>query len=234
MNTRELILLFLLSSAMVFLTVFYVQHLKPYQSGLNFLKENNYFSARQEFLHLLEQKPFLFSARLNLAFTESLQKNIKSAIGEYQVTAEGSPNKKERFQAQFNSALLKFLSGDISSSLEHYQKALKEYAESIPVKANIEWMMRLQNQQNKQQKNPENQKEKQKEDQNKEKENNKNSKQGAEQKLQETKQGEKNEEKKLMNEDQVQFIFKELEEREKKLRSRLQNQKGKKKKGKSW
>lgn len=233
MNTREFIVLFLLSSAMVFLTVFYVQHFKPYQSGLNFLKENNYFSARQEFLHLLEQNPFLFSARLNLALTESLQKNIKSAIGEYQVTAKDSLDKKERFQAQFNTALLKFLSGDISSSLEHYQKTLKEYAESIPVKVNIEWMMRLQRQKNKQQKNTE----KQKKGQNKEQENNKkeeNSTEEVKQKLQEMKQGEKNEEKQPMNEDQIQFIFKELEEREKKLRSRLQNQKGKRRKGKSW
>ena len=229
MNTREFILLFLLSSAMVFLTVFYIQHFKPYQSGLNFLKENNYFSARQEFLRLLEQKPFLFPARLNLALAESLQKNIKSAIGEYQVTAENSLDKRERFQAQFNIALLKFISGDISSSLEYYQKALKEYSESVPVKVNIEWMMHLQNQQNKQQKDTQ----KKKENQNKNQEN-KNSKEGAEQKLQETKQGEKNEEKKLMNEDQVQFIFKELEEREKKLRSRLQNKKGKRSKGKSW
>ena len=220
MNNWEKLLFFLLSLVVVFLTVLYFQQFKPYQSGLNFLKDKNYLSARQEFLRILEQKPFLFSARLNLALTESLQKNIESAVGEYQVVIEGSPDKEERFQAQFNTALLKFLLKDISSSLEHYQKALKENPESIETKVNIEWMMRDQKNKKQQQK--------------KEGQKNKDSKKGSEQNIEQEEKNEEKIEKKQMNEDQVQFIFKELEEREKKLRSRLQNQKGQKRKGKSW
>ena len=225
MNKWELTLSFLFLPAFAVLTALYFQQLKPYQSGLSFLKEKNYSSARQEFLKLLGQKPFLFSARLNLAFTESLQKNVLNAVGEYQFTAENSSDKEERFQAQFNTAFLKFLSGDIPSSLEHYQKALKEKPQSLETKVNIEWILKNQAQKNKQKQ------------QKKEEENKKSEKQNSQEKsqMEQTKKNSKKEEEKVMNEDQIQFIFKELEDREKKLRSRLNNKKGKKRKrGKSW
>ncbi len=230
MSKWEWFLSFLLMLAFTVLTILYFQQFKPYQLGLTFLKDKNYSSAKKEFLHILEQKPFLFSARLNLALVESLQKNLQEAMGEYKVVAEDSADKEDRFQAHFNTAILEFLSGDIPSSLEHYQQALKENPESVETKVNIEWMMLIQDQQNKQ---------KQQEQEKKEQENkkNENSQDESEQSQQEMKKGEKSEEKveeKMMNEDQIQFIFKELEDREKKLRSRLQNKKGKRRKGKSW
>ena len=147
MNRWEWCLSFLLTVAVIFLIALYFQQFKPYQLGLKFLKDKNYSSARTEFLYILGQKPFLFPVRLNLALVESLQKNIPNAIGEYHVVAEDSLDKEERFQAQFNIALLKFLSGDISSSLEYYQQALKENLESMEAKVNIEWMMLVQDQQ---------------------------------------------------------------------------------------
>lgn len=233
MNKWEWLLSFVLMLSFTGLTALYFQQFKPYQLGLISLKDENYSEARKEFLHMLEQKPFLFSARLNLALIESLQKNIQGALGEYKVVIEDSPDKEERFQAYFNSAILKFQLGDIPSSLQHYQQALKENPESIETKVNIEWMMLIQDQQNKQ-------KQQEQEKENKQDEN-QDSQDGSEQSQQEMKTEEKGEEKKeekteeqLMNEDQAQFIFKELEEREKKLRSRLQNKKGKRRKGKSW
>ena len=229
MSRWEWSLSFLLAVAVIFLTVLYFQQFRPYQLGLNFLKEKDYSSARKEFLYILEQKPFLFPVRLNLALTESLQKNIPSAVGEYQVVAEDSSNEEERFYAQFNTAILKFLSGDISSSLEHYQQALKENPESMEVKVNIEWMMLVQDQQKKQQ-------QQEQKEQGQENKQNEDFQDASEQKIQEMKEEKKDAEKmnEKMNEDQIQFIFKELEERERKLRSRLQDQKGKRRKGKSW
>ena len=222
------VLSFLLGLGFVFLTVFYFQQFKSYQLGLKLLKDKNYSSAKQEFLHILEQKPFLFPARLNLALVESLQENFKDAIGEYKVVTEDSSDKEERFQAHFNIAMLKFHSGDVDSSLEHYQKALKDNPESMEVKVNIEWMMLVQDQQNKQ-KRQEEQKEKE----------NQESQEESKQSKNDIKQEKKDEEKiketeKTMNEDQIEFIFKELEDREQKLRSRLQDKKGKRREGKSW
>jgi len=225
MSRWEWCLSFFLVVAVVLLTALYLQQFKPYQLGLRFLKDKDYSAARAEFLYILGQKPFLFPVRLNLALVESLQKNIPDAVGEYRVVAEDSPDKEERFHAQFNTAILKFLSGDIPSSLEYYQQALKERPESMEVKVNIELMMLTQRQQKKQQEQQE-QKQEQKNKQNE------GFQEGSEQKIQEMKKKEKGEEK--MNEDQIQFIFKELEEREKKLRSRLQDQKEKRRKGKAW
>ncbi len=225
MNIWERILSVSFLLAFTALTALYFQQFKTLRSGLNFLEEKDYSSARQEFLKLLGQKPFLFSARLNLALTESLQKNSEDAIGEYQVAAEDSPNKEDRFQAQFNTAFLKFLSGDIPSALEYYQKALKENPKSLEAKVNIEWMLRIQSQENKQ-------KNQKKEGEKKDKQNKKQNSQ--EKSTMEQIEQDKKKEGKIMNEDQIQFIFKELEERERKLRSKLNNKKGKKNRGRPW
>ena len=108
--------------------------------------------------------------------------------------------------------------------MEHYQKALKENPKSLETKVNIEWILRNQGQKNKQKQ------------QKKEKENKKNEKQNSQDKsqIERTEKNGKKEEKIIMNEDQIQFIFKELEDREKKLRSKLNNKKGKRERGKSW
>lgn len=222
MNRWEWFLSFSLGLGFLFLTVTYFQKFQPYQLGLKLLKDKNYSESKQKFLHILEKKPFLFSARLNLALVESLQENFKEAAGEYQVVIEDSSDKEERFQAQFNTALLKFHAGDIDSSLRYYQKALEEYPESIEVKVNIEWMMRMQDHQNKQ---------KEKEQQEKEK-----SQEESEQHMKQEEKSAKQlkEAEKTMDENQIEFIFKELEDREQKLRSRLQEKKEQKRKGKLW
>ncbi|MDE0151414.1 MAG: hypothetical protein OXK80_02810 [Bdellovibrionales bacterium] len=227
MNKWEWCLSFLLAFAVIFLTGLYFQQFQPYQLGLKFLKDKNYSSAKEEFLHILGKNPFLFPARLNLALVESLQKNIPNAMGEYQVVAEDSPDKEERFQAQFNTAILQFLSGKIPASLDHYQQALEETPESMEVKVNIELMMLAHEQEQKQQQQEQEEQEQEKQ--------NKDSKDGSEQTVQEMKEEQGEEKmKEKMNEDQIQFIFKELEERERKLRSRLQDQEGKRRRGKSW
>lgn len=230
MSKWEWSLSFLLAIAIIFLTALYFQQFRPYQLGLKLLKDKNYSSAREEFLYILEKKPFLFPVRLNLALVESLQKNIPNAIGEYHVVAEDASDKEERFQAHFNTAILQFLSRKTPASLNHYQQALKEKPESMEVKVNIELMMLVHEQEKKQQ-----QQEQKEQEQKEENKQNKDSKDGSEQKVQEMKEEQSEEKmKEKMNEDQIQFIFKELEERERKLRSRLQDQKGKRRRGKSW
>jgi len=236
MDKWEWLLSVFLAAALILLTALYFQKFQPYQLGLKFLKDQNYTASKKEFLSILEKKPFLFPIRLNLALVESLQKNIPYAIGEYQVVAEDSSDKEERFQAHFNIALLQFLSGKIPSTLEHYQQALQENPESMEVKVNIELMMLIQQQEKKQQDQKEQeqreqreqeQREQREQDQKEQEQQKENSQSDSEQKMEET-------DKEKMNEDQIQFIFRELEEREKKLRSRLQDQKGKRKRGKSW
>ena len=56
---------------------------------------------------------------------ESLQNNMEEAINEYSIVGEKSFYHKDRFQAYFNSAILKYVKKEIDSSLNFYQKALK-------------------------------------------------------------------------------------------------------------
>ena len=198
-----------------------LQNIYPYRKGVSLMKNGHYEDSKKQFLNILFRKPFLFSARLNIALIHFLQKKKDSSLAEYKFVSDNSQNKTEKFQAHFNSALIE--QENIDSSLNFYQKALKEYPESIEVKTNIELMMKQQkSQSNKDKKSDQKNKDSKKQNSPSEKENTKESQQPIEEKD--------------MSFDEAQFILKEIENRERKLRSRLENKKqGKKnKEGKKW
>ena len=243
MNQWEKIILWLSMIGLLTTTIFLIVHFQTHYKGLYFLKTKNYEKAKMVFLNALTQKPYLFSSRLNLALAESLQNNMEEAINEYSIVGEKSFYHKDRFQAYFNSAILKYVKKEIDSSLNFYQKALKEYPLSKEVKTNIELMMKNQQKQSKKDNQKESDQQNQQNNQqksNQEKENQKTEedstqkKDPPEQNQEDIPSSENKEEQKELSQQQMQFIFKELEDREKDLKFRLQKEPSQNRQGKQW
>lgn len=132
----------LFSLCFVVLLLFYYLNYQHYRAGLRFFKKGLHSKAKEEFSYILSRRPFIFSARLNLALLEFLQKNYENALGEYAFVFENSKKQKDRFHSYFNSGYLESSRNEINEALSYYQKALGENTESIEVKTNIELMMK--------------------------------------------------------------------------------------------
>ena len=242
MTRKEWIFLSFSCASLALLVTFYFYNFLSFFSGLSYLKKENYKEAQKEFLNVLSQKPFLYPAHLNLGLTYTLMKDFKNSLGEYRVVFEESPHKMERFQAYFNSAYLKTLTGDLKSALHYYQQALSENPNSMEVKKNIELLLKSSNQtqssdSKKDQEKEQNQDFQSGEDQ---KDSSKGSPQNTEEQgskknnkenINETEEVSKTQ--KYLNAEQMKWILEELENREQKLRTRLQESQ-KNRKGKSW
>ncbi len=238
MNRKEWILISFCSAILVFLVAFYFYNFFSFSAGLSHFKQGNYKEAKKEFLNVLSQEPFLYPARLNLGLIHSLMKDFKSALGEYKVVFEESSRSEERFQAYFNSAYLKTLKGDQKEeALYDYQQALKENPNSIEAKTNIELLMKhsQESQPNKSQKD---QKQNQKQDSQtaKDPEDSSQGSSKTEEQSQEENINKKDgslESSEGLSAEQMKWILEELENRERKLRTKLQeSQKGRR--GKAW
>ena len=229
MNRKEWIFAVLCSVGLVALISFYFYNFFYFSEGLKYLEQKKYKEAKKEFFNVLSKKPFLYAARLNLALTHSLTKDFYSSLGEYHTVFTKSPHSTERFESYFNSAHLKALNNDIEGALYDYQQALKEFPESLEVKKNIELLMKKRDNQKKSQKQdeqPQDQK-----DQQDEKDNQKKDKQQDKQK--DNQQKNKEPSKEDLSKEQIQWILEELENRERELRTRLQET-NKAPQGKKW
>ena len=246
MNLLEKTVLWLSILLITITTIYFSIHFKNHYRGVYFLKAKKFDKAKQMFLNTLAHKPNLFSVRLNLALVESLQDNVNGAINEYTIVGEKSNNHNNRFQAYFNSAILKYFKQDVDDSLSFYQKALKENSLSKEVKTNIELMMAQQQQKakpkkedNKNQKQQADQKNPPEEDKNKESESQdsqeEQEKSSDQKNFEDTEMGEENkQDEKELSQKQIQFIFKELENREKNLKFRLNKDSKQRQQGKTW
>ena len=224
----------------VFLLAFYLTDYRGFLKGRQLLGKGLYESAKKEFTQFLSQKPDVFSARLNIAFLESLQKNKEQSLKEYSSVFKNSPSARERFEAYFNSAVLHAKDGELSDSLYFYQKALEEEPDSLEVKTNIELMM-SQNKASAEKQSSNNSKKQQSKEQNPSslKNNNKENPPSSHEKKQQENTSPRSDgwkQQKDLKPNQVDFILKELEKQEMEIKKRLQKSDAEKtKKGsKQW
>ena len=236
MTKKEWLLLSVCMSGFALLLSFYFYNFLPFSSGLRYLTQKNYDKAQKEFLNVLSRNPFFYPARLNLGWVTMLKKDYKNSLGEYRVVFEESSRSEDRFYSHFNSAYIHSLEENLEEALYHYQQALKERPNSMEVKKNIELLMnRVQQSQSSEKKKDQSSEDSdsssEKKEDFKESSQNKNQKEDpVDSKNQENTSPEKTEE---LSSKQMEWILEELENREQKLRTRLQeSQKGRK--GKSW
>ena len=243
MSQWEWLLLFLCSVAICWIVGFYFFRFQIFYEGLKSFHNKDYITAEKKFLQVLSRDIKNFSARLNLGLTKFFQKNFEESLKEYRKVEEDSPYSLERFYAFFNSGHLKSYEGDIDQALDFYQQALNENSDSIEVKTNIELMFqkrRSEKSSQKESKDEENFPQESKGQQSKGELQSKSSSEGkGQENLSNFEKGESQLDSKggsahELSLEQIQFILKEIENKEKELKTRLNKQPEEKRQRKKW
>ena len=224
--------------AICFIFGFYFIEFQSFYKGLQNLKNKDYRGAEENFLKTLSQDAQNFPARLNLALTKFLQKDFESALQEYDKVGKESFDSLERFYAFFNSGHIYSHKEDKDKALNFYQKALDEKPDSLKTKTNIELMFQKelsQDSENQSSKDKRDSKESSKSKEGKSQsslgeEENEVSPSDSKNRRERSQEGELD----TLSSEQVQFILKEIENKEQELKMRLHKQPKDNQQRKKW
>ena len=226
--------------AMCFIFGFYFVKFQNFYEGLQSLKNKEYIRAEEKFLKELTQNEWNFSARLNLALTKFLQKDFESALKEYDKVGKESSNSLERFYAFFNSGQIYSQKEDIDKALNFYQKALDEKPDSLETKTNIELLFQKsakQKQDNQSSKDKTGSKDSSKNSAGESSSSLNDKQEGSEMNPSDSKNQQQLSQEGTIDElssEQIQFILKEIENKEQELKTRLYKQPKDNQRRKKW
>ncbi len=117
------------------------------RQGNHQLKAQNYSSALESYVKILEFDPFASEIHLDLGLTYEGQQQPEKAMSSYQNSLKYAMNNEMKFISLFNQAQLFGKDKKVDEALELYQKALAFDPTSKEVKTNIELLMQQQQQQ---------------------------------------------------------------------------------------
>ena len=226
--------------AMCFIFGFYFMEFRYFYEGLQGLKNKDYRGAEENFLKTLSQDAQKFPARLNLALTHFLKKDFESALQEYGQVGTESSDSLERFYAFFNSGHIYSQKEDEDKALNFYQQALDEKPDSLETKTNIELMFQKNRSKDSKNQSSKDQGKRDSKESSKSQEGKSSLGEGQKEKegnpsdsknqREESQKGDSE----TLSSEQVQFILKEIENKEQELKMRLHKQPKDNQQRKKW